>query len=366
MRSQRRQARAVGKRVEKRQDAGHGARCRAVARIGGERRRPDEAVAEPRQALDGVDHRLRVAALQPVRKDDGDGAAHQRGMPRHRQEFLQRGADQRAAVEVEDRCRTAAPAPSSASRCLSVLVTRDSRVPKQKVSTLGRRRGDEMREAQIDLGLRLHRAGHVDQEQQAARLLRPRLRASAAASRRRCGAQRARCAARSIRAPRDGRIQLRLRTLGMPVQPPLQPGQRVAVVAAKPVKTLAVAQMVVGRRRCPPPRPRPSAAGALAAWLVALRGACSSSGSSTLPSNVASPNQASNTASKIGKSSGEPVSVTRPSRARSSMSRRRQVAVARRKVSVRPGSTASPASRSAAGKPASRSVGDADRAARRS
>ena len=102
---QRRQAAAVGERVEDRQDAGHGARQRPVARIGGERRHPDQAVAEPRQAIDGVDHRRRIAAFEPVGKDQRDGAAHQRCMARHRQEFFQRRADPRAAVEVEDEVR---------------------------------------------------------------------------------------------------------------------------------------------------------------------------------------------------------------------------------------------------------------------
>ena len=85
-----------------RQDAGHGTRQRPVARIGGKRRRPDQAVAEPREAADGVDHRCGLAAFQPVREDQRDRAAHQRGVSRDTdRKVFQRRADLRAAVEVE-------------------------------------------------------------------------------------------------------------------------------------------------------------------------------------------------------------------------------------------------------------------------
>ena len=53
---QRGEVAAVGEGVEVGQDAGHGPGQRAVARIGGERADPDQAVAEAGEAVTACDH----------------------------------------------------------------------------------------------------------------------------------------------------------------------------------------------------------------------------------------------------------------------------------------------------------------------
>ena len=183
------------RRVEHRQDCGHGARLRPVARIGGKRRHPDQPVAEPRQARDGVHHGVGLAALEPVGKHQRDRAAHQRCIARHRQEGFQRGADAGAAVEVEDQVGE----PGQRLVRLPVLqCAGDPRQPRAEAEGL-------------DLG-----AGARDQSARSAasppnapsssRRRRPAAAAgaacrgapceTAAASRRRCAAPRARCARR--------------------------------------------------------------------------------------------------------------------------------------------------------------------------
>ncbi len=121
-----------------------------------------------------MDHQGRIAALEPVGDDDRDGAAHQRRMPGHRQEFIQE-----APIMVPpSKSKTISESRLSAVsglRCFKVAGHPRKPRPKAEGLDLRRPAGDEMRETQCKLGMRFHRTGNVDQEKQATRPLRPGL-----------------------------------------------------------------------------------------------------------------------------------------------------------------------------------------------
>ena len=336
---------------------------RPVARIGGKRRRPDQPMAEPRQPADGVDHRRRVAALQPVGEDERDGAAHQRRMARHRQEFLQRRADARAAVEIEDDVGQPAERLVRHRGASAIAVTRDSRVPKQKRLDLGQAPGDADARSAGSLRMRLHRAGDVDQEQQAARLFRPRLRASAAASRRRCAAPRAPCGRRSIR----GAARRRRRICGSATS---AGGRACAGCRASASRSASLQRPKVLRlRRCSSADACLPAASPSSDLQQRLRRRAAARCAAPAPrpaiDDLAGEGRFAEHMPRTprrrpGNPRGEPVSVTRPSRARSAMLRSGAMRAALRGRPRRgPDRSARPASRSAAGKPASSSAAHA-------
>ena len=103
-------------------------------RIGGERRKPDDPPGEPGEPRHRVGHRARVAALEPVGKNDKGRAARQRRKAWNREEGVERVADARTAVPVGDHKR------SGRQRLLAVAQPqwprmRVSRVPMVKTST---------------------------------------------------------------------------------------------------------------------------------------------------------------------------------------------------------------------------------------
>ena len=73
----------VGQRVEMRQDRFERGGLGPVAGIGGERRHPGQVPGARGEALDGVGHGLRVAALQAVGEDQHHGAARGAGKARY-------------------------------------------------------------------------------------------------------------------------------------------------------------------------------------------------------------------------------------------------------------------------------------------
>ena len=68
--------------------------------VGGQRRKPQHGPGEPIEARRRLDQRLGATALQSVRKHDHKRAAREAREARHRQEYLQRFAETRAAVPV--------------------------------------------------------------------------------------------------------------------------------------------------------------------------------------------------------------------------------------------------------------------------
>ena len=216
------------------------------------------------------------------------------------------------------RSRRPGPRAGPAPRPAAVLQRAgDARQPRAEAEGLHLVAGsrDELREAQRRLGMRLHRAGDVDQQQQPARLVGRALRNSRSVSpavRRASRAVRASDAAAArggqIGAAPDRRQQAESRLIWL------------SMARSAPLCRLKLRRLRMSVCRC-------VLAGCVAvehvahslpvhraAWLAAPAPRPAMPGSAE---GTSSANQALKTASKIARSSGEPASVTRPARDRS-------------------------------------------------
>ena len=157
----------IGKRVDVRQDRLQRRRFRSEARIRRQRRHPGQVPGARGEAPDCVRHGLGVAPFQAVRDDQDDGTARGPGQARHGEEGLQGVTDAGAAVPVGDE------AGSEAQRLLAVLALEgacDAGEPGADGENLDPVGGphQSMGEAQVRVRARLHRARHVDDEQDGA------------------------------------------------------------------------------------------------------------------------------------------------------------------------------------------------------
>ena len=139
---------------------------RAVVGVEAERRPPQQPVAEPREALDGVGHRRGVAALEAVGEHDRQRAAGAVGVARRVQELLQRGADAGAAVGVLDDLGDVGERGVDVALAQLLGDPRQARAERERLGLRG------PGEAQVVGDLRAQRAGDVDQDQQRARAVR--------------------------------------------------------------------------------------------------------------------------------------------------------------------------------------------------
>ena len=115
------------------------------------------APGAPRKLGDRVAQRREIAALEPVGHDDDRGAAGVAAKARHGQKRLQRIADPRAAIPIAHQMG------GGGQRLLAALEPQRARHPRQaraKSENLdaGRRLHQRMREPEIVLGARFHRA----------------------------------------------------------------------------------------------------------------------------------------------------------------------------------------------------------------
>ena len=262
------------------------------------------------------------------------------------EEGLQRLADAGAAVEVADRSAASCARAASSPRRRSAAVTRVRRVPKQKVSTRARVAGHGLGDAErIGLGLRLHRAGDVDQQEQPSR---PDLAGPAQEAKRLAeGAARGAAGAAQVEArARAGRIQRRRRSRGAGRRRrasrrerrgarPRRRGRR----PCAPVTSSAggCAARSGAAARAGPARRRPAVAWRCCGLLLG-RGASATPGAPPR-TRRRRPRRSS------GKSSCEPVRVTRPTRARSAIVAEPAARHGARKSAPRAGSTGRPAAR---------------------
>ncbi len=133
-----------------------------------ERRQPAQAPSPLRELGDRVAQGREIATLQPVGQDDDRGAARVAAEARHGEKGLQRVTDAGAAVPIAHQMR------GGCERLLAALEpqrARQARQPRAKGEDfdIRRRLYQRMREPEIVLRARFHRARDVDQQQHFAR-----------------------------------------------------------------------------------------------------------------------------------------------------------------------------------------------------
>ena len=156
--------RAVAQIVEVRRNRGEGRGLGAECGVGREGREPAHPPRQPGQACDGGGHRVGSAALEPVREHHHDRSARKTGKAGHCEKGAERIADAGAAVPVGHQ------AGRPGERRLGVAQPERPGDPGEPgaegeaLHALGRPM-ERVREPQRGLGVLLHRAGDVDEQQ---------------------------------------------------------------------------------------------------------------------------------------------------------------------------------------------------------